>query len=221
MLRDLSVVIPALNAAAELPATLASVAAAPEVLVVDGDSKDDTAAVAGAHGARVMSAPRGRGRQLAAGAGAAAGSWLLFLHADTRLSPGWPGAAAAHMAEASARAGWFCLRLDDPHPAARRIERLADLRARWLGLPYGDQGLLIPRGLYDAVGGHPPVPLMEDVMLARRLGRRRLVGLEAEALTSAARYRRDGWWARPARNLGCLALYFLGVSPERLERLYR
>ena len=110
--------------------------------------------------------------------------------------------------------------LDDPDPRARRIERWARWRARALALPYGDQGLLIHRALYRELGGFAPIPLMEDVQFLRRIGRRRLVHLAVEARTSARRYRRDGWWSRPARNLTLLGLYFLGAPPAWLKRLY-
>jgi len=92
-------------------------------------------------------------------------------------------------------------------------------RTKALGLPYGDQGLLIPRDLYRSLGGYAPIPLMEDVDLARRLGRRRIDLLDADALTSAERYRRSGYLARSSRNLALLALYFAGVPPEPLARL--
>ncbi|GIX09584.1 TIGR04283 family arsenosugar biosynthesis glycosyltransferase [Elioraea sp.] len=218
---DLSVVIPALNAAATLPATLDALGRAPrEVIVVDGGSTDATAAIAAARGCRLIAAPRGRGSQLAAGVAAARGPWLLLLHADTRLGPGWAEAAAAHIAAAPDRAGYFRLRIDDAAPAARRLERAVAWRCRALGLPYGDQGLLVARALLDAVGGIRPLPLMEDVDLVRRLGRARLVPLPADALTSAARYRRDGYLRRSARNLALLALWFAGVPPRVLVRLY-
>ncbi len=97
---------------------------------------------------------------------------------------------------------------------------MANWRAATLGLPYGDQGLLIAKGFYEALGGYRPLPLMEDVEFARRIGRRRMVILEAEAVTSAARYRRHGWWLRPLRNLTLLGLYFLGAPPRILLRLY-
>lgn len=222
----LSVVIPTLNAAVGLPATLASVrdgeALIGEVIVSDGGSSDATTHLAQTAGCRVVVGPRGRGAQLAAGAAAASGSWLLFLHADTRLAPGWSAAVRAFCDSAAnaSRAGYFRLALDDTAAAARRLERLVAWRCRWLALPYGDQGLLIGAETYRAIGGFAPLPLMEDVDLVRRLGRARLVELPATALTSAARYRRDGYWRRPVRNLACLALYFAGLPPHRLARLY-
>ena len=97
----------------------------------------------------------------------------------------------------------------------------ANLRSRWFGLPYGDQGLLIHRSLYRTVGGYPEQPLMEDVAIARSLGRARLTGLNAVARTGADRYLRDGWLRRGARNLWTLARYFLGASPEALAKAYR
>ncbi len=224
----LSVIIPTLDAATTLPATLAALEPAQdggllgEVLVVDGGSADATVQIAADWGARVLVAPRGRGSQLSAGGAATAGDWLLFLHADTRLAPDWAAAARAFMARPGSgeRAAVFHLALDDADPRARRIERLANWRGRALGLPYGDQGLLIARAFYRNLGGYRPLPLMEDVDLARRIGRRRIVLLEAEAMTSAARYRRDGWWLRPLRNLALLGLYYLGAPTGWLKRLY-
>ena len=122
--------------------------------------------------------------------------------------------------ENAERAAVFRLALDDPDRRARRIERLANWRTRTLGLPYGDQGLLLSRAFYQALGGFRPLVLMEDVDLARRIGRRRLVVLEHSATTSADRYRRDGWLRRPARNLALLSAYFLGVPPRVLNRFY-
>jgi len=221
----LSLVIPTLDAAAELGRTLAALApelSGDEVVVADGGSRDVTASVAAAGGARVIQAPRGRGAQLRAGAEAARGDWLLFLHADTRPAPGWRGAAARFMAEPAntERAAAFRFALDDADPRARRIERGVAWRGRALGLVYGDQGLLIAREFYRALGGYPAIPLMEDVALVRRIGKRRMAVLDHPALTSAARYRRDGWLLRPARNLALVSLYFLGVPPRWLARLY-
>jgi rSAM/selenodomain-associated transferase 2 len=223
----ISIVIPTLNAAASLPGTLAALREARtagfphELVASDGGSHDGTVDIARAAGARVVVGASGRGVQLARGAAAAQGDWLLFVHADTRLAPGWLAAVRGFMAFGDARAGYFRFALDDPHPAARRIEAMVRWRCARLALPYGDQGLLIARSSYDAIGGYRPLPLMEDVDLARRLGRSRLVPLDHPAVTSAQRYRRDGWYVRPLRNLGCLSLYFLGVPPRHLLRLYR
>ncbi|HVC54663.1 MAG TPA: TIGR04283 family arsenosugar biosynthesis glycosyltransferase [Stellaceae bacterium] len=224
-LNFLSVVIPTYQAAGELPAALAALGGARlvrEIVVADGGSTDDTLALAQAGGARTLTAPRGRGPQLAAGAAAATGDWLLFLHADCRLAPGWDTAVEAFIAAPGAvgRAGYFAFVLDDVSPAARRLERIVAWRCRTLALPYGDQGLLIARALYEAVGGFAALPLMEDVDLVRRLGRRRLATLAAPVYASPRRYREDGYIRRPLRNLCCLALYFAGVAPRHIARLY-
>jgi rSAM/selenodomain-associated transferase 2 len=216
----LSVVIPALNASRWLPATLASVRAADEVVVVDGGSTDQTAAVAKSLGARVLQAERGRGSQLAAGVAAARGDWLLLLHADTRLAEGWQAVVEAHMARSPHKAGYCRFTLDSDDPRARRLERLVAWRCRMLALPYGDQGLLIHQDLLREIGGIRPLRLMEDVELVRRLGRRRLVALVADAITSAEKWRRDGWYRRSLRNLLCLGLYFIGVPPRLIARIY-
>ncbi|WP_431857171.1 TIGR04283 family arsenosugar biosynthesis glycosyltransferase [Azospirillum sp.] len=222
MEQRLDIVIPCLNAAGTLPATLGALGGGTEVIVADGGSTDGTAGVADALGVRVIRTPRGRGPQLAAGAAAGEAPWLLFLHADTRPGPGWRDAVERHIdAPGNAeRAGYFRLRFDSAAPVARRWERAVAWRSRVFGLPYGDQGLLIARPFYETLGGFRPLPLMEDVDLARRIGRRRLVPLGAEAITSAARYERDGWLLRPARNLACLSLYALGVPPRLIRRLY-
>jgi rSAM/selenodomain-associated transferase 2 len=222
---QLSLVIPTLDAAVELPATLATLrgaASIAEIIVSDGGSRDATVALAAAAGARTITAPRGRGSQLAAGADAARGRWLLFLHADCRPGAGWQQAVASFIAApgAAGHAGYFAFALDDDCAAARRLERLVAWRCRNLALPYGDQGLLLSRALYEAVGGFRAMPLMEDVDLARRLGRRRLMPLDAALVASAKRYREGGYLRRPLRNLLCLSLFMAGVPPRRIAPLY-
>jgi rSAM/selenodomain-associated transferase 2 len=215
----LSIVVPALNAEKILPACLAALGAWPEAerILVDGGSTDATRAIARDQGWRVIEAPRGRGTQLRAGAAEATGDTLLFVHADTVLAPDWVDAVRSF----DGAAGYFRLAFAGDDARAARVARLANWRARDLGLPYGDQGLLIARDLYDRVGGYRDLPLMEDVDLVRRIGAKNLHELDAVATTSPARYERDGWILRPMRNLSILALWFLGVKPETLAKLYR
>ena len=216
----MNIVIPTWNAAAVLPATLASVAeAGAGILVADAHSPDGTAEIARRLGATVIQAPRGRGAQLAAGGAAANQEWLLFLHADTRLEAGWYAVARRFM-QGPPAAAHFAFVLDDPTPGARRMERMVAWRCRTFGLPYGDQGLLIHRTLYDSVGGFHAMPLMEDVDLIRRLRPIRPTALPIRAVTSAERWRGRGFHGRSARNLSILGLYFAGVPPRWLARLY-
>jgi rSAM/selenodomain-associated transferase 2 len=222
-LKSLSAIIPTLNEADRLPAALAALRLmGAELIVADGGSTDDTARVARRAGAVVVDAPRGRGSQLRAGAAAASGDWLLFLHADCLPGSGWETAVRDFIAApgAAGRAGYFAFALDDSSPASRRLERAVWWRCRMLALPYGDQGLLIARSLYDGIGGFAAIPLMEDVDLVRRLGRGRLAAIPAPLYSSARRYRESGYLRRKLRNLFCLSLYFAGVEPRHIARIY-
>jgi rSAM/selenodomain-associated transferase 2 len=218
-LAELAVVIPVLNRRCELEATLRGLPPVGELIVVDGGSSDGSAQVAAGHGAALLVRAPGRGGQLRAGAEHAALPWLLFLHADTRLdAAAWTAIGDVIAQEKTARAGTFGLRLDDRAWQARLIELGVRLRVALLALPYGDQALLIHRSLYDETGGYRDLPLMEDVDLVRRLGRRRLARLEGTATTSAERWRRRGWARQSLANLRCLLLYMLGVPAERIAK---
>lgn len=226
----LSIVIPTLNAMPRLADCLAALVAGlgagliRDVVVVDAGSSDQSAELAldmGCTLLQVGAKGRGRGQQLAAGAKAAKGDWLLFLHGDSVPLEGWVAACEAHMANAQDQAAYFRLGFDSQEGPARRIAFWANWRACFLGLPYGDQGLLISRSLYEAVGGYQPIALMEDVALVRKLGKSRLRNLNAGVETSAARYRNGGWWFVPVRNLALLAAFLGGVSPDRIKGWYR
>lgn len=222
---EISIVIPALNAAAGLqksiPALMEGLRAGliRELIISDGGSSDATMQLAEEAGAVLITGPASRGGQLRRGCAAAKGNWLLVLHADTLLEPGWAEAVTRHLEAGQGRPAYFRLAFDAPGAAPALVAGWANLRSRLFGLPYGDQGLLIPRQAYDAAGGYPDQPLMEDVALARRL--RRLTPLAATARTSAARYRRSGWLRRGARNLWTLMRYFLGADPAKLAARYR
>jgi rSAM/selenodomain-associated transferase 2 len=226
----LSVVVPALDEARALPALLDALArglrAPHEVVIADGGSADDTVALARAAGARVVASAPGRGRQLAAAVAAARAPLLCALHADARPSPAALArldalAAATAAGRPPADAFAFRLAIDAPGAAFRLVERAANARSRWLRLPYGDQGLVMTRAAYDAAGGYPPWPLMEDVALVRALGRvARVRLLDAAVAVSARRWERDGVVRRTLANWRLLARWALGASPERLAAVY-
>ncbi|MBT8458931.1 MAG: glycosyltransferase [Boseongicola sp.] len=226
MRAPISVVIPTLNAAAELPATAEALMAGVtegvigELIVSDGGSDDATLEVARALGAEIAEGPAGRGGQIRRGVSAARGRWVLILHADTHLGPHWVEAVVRHMAERTDAAGYFQLAFRASGTAAKLVAFGANMRSRLFGLPYGDQGLLVPKTALDSVGGVPDVPLMEDVVLARAL-RGRIFMMDAEAQTSAARYLAEGWARRVARNLWTLARFFAGARPEDLVPGYK
>ncbi len=227
----LSVIIPTFNAEARLVHTLASLVPAvvdglvQEAIIVDGGSTDATLAIVEAAGARFMRAERGRGSQLITGASVARGDWFLFLHADTVLEPGWEDEVRSFTERVDTgrrpqAAAAFRFALDDDGLMPRMLERLVGLRCFVLALPFGDQGLLISRSLYGKLGGFRPLPLMEDVDLLRRLPRRGRLMLQSRAVTSAQKYRSQGYLARMLRNAACVALYYLRVPTRVLARLY-
>lgn len=217
----LAVVIPTLNAGHTLPDTLAALGDHPQQIVVaDGGSSDTTLAIANRFGARSINAPRGRGLQLQAGIQATQTPWLLLLHADTRLAPGWHDAACDHATRFPDWAAYFRFALRSQDRRARLLERLVEWRCSRFALPYGDQGLLLPRALLQRVGGIRPLPLMEDVDLVRRIGPGHLRALPVAAQTSPVRWEQHGWLRRSARNMLCLGLWNAGVPPARIARFY-
>jgi len=221
----LGVVIPTLNEEAYLPALLSDLARLPiphRVVVADGGSLDASREVARRAGAEAVETPRGRARQMNAGAALLDTPWLLFLHADSRI-PEETGAAMAEWIRdpPPEEAGHFRFQLDGGGWTRWIIEGGQRVREGLSGLAYGDQGLLLSRERFLAVGGFPELPLMEDVEMVRRLRRNGgLARVPAPLVTSARRYREEGWIRAWLRNATILLLHGLGVPTRVLVRWY-
>src|SRR5258705_11198909 len=221
---ELSIVIPVLNDTEPLRRLLTTIRADPgvDIVVVNGGAPEDRlSAICRRPDVQLLTSAPGRGRQMNAGASAAGGRWIVFLHADTRLPPQWSDEIRRAGADPAVVGRRFRFRLDSAAWQARLIERAVDRRVRWLDLAYGDQALFVRRDVFDAMGGYREWPLIEDVEFVRR--RRRAGTLYHSAqpvLTSARRWQRDGWWRRSASNVMLQALFFAGAAPERLANLY-
>lgn len=220
----ISIVIPVLNEADELPGLIASLqpfASAAEIVFVDGGSADGSAAIIRAAGYRVLTSAPGRARQMNAGARATGGDVLVFLHADVRLPADALGAIGSAIADARVAAGRFDLAYDTrrwPYPA---IAWCGNQRSRLTRIFTGDQTIFVRRSAFLAGGGYPDIALMEDVELSRRLKRRgRLACLRMRVRASTRKCRREGVWRTVALMWLLRTLYALGVAPARLHRLY-
>lgn len=219
----LSVIIPALNEAANIGATIESTWALhpEEIIVADGGSSDATREIATSQQCRVVETPRGRARQQNAGAAAAVGDVFLFLHADCRLTP-----AARHQIQDTLRSpkipgGVFRHRIDAPGFVYRIIETGDDLRVCCTRIAYGDQGFFVRRDVFERLGGFPDVRLMEDVLFSRLLrDEGRLALLAGPLLCDARRWQKHGALRQTVRNFCLRAAESLGVHPDRLAELY-
>ncbi|MBI5109898.1 MAG: TIGR04283 family arsenosugar biosynthesis glycosyltransferase [Rhodocyclales bacterium] len=221
---ELSIVVPVLNEAPRIVAQLQPLQALRrhnvEVIVVDGGSTDGSAQAAAALADRILIAPRGRARQMNAGATASGGQVLLFLHADTVLPPHAFAAVRAAI-DGGAHWGRFDVRIDARDPLLRVVERMMNWRSRLTGIATGDQAIFVRRDLFERVGGYPDLPLMEDIRFSALLKRQAAPACLAETVaTSARRWQKHGvlhtillmWWLRAA--------FFCGADPARLARQY-
>ena len=220
----ISVVVPTLDEASSLAQTLIAArrSGAGEIVVVDGGSRDATREVAAPLADAVVVAARGRAAQMNAGAAAARGDVLLFLHADTRLPDGFADAVAQALAPPDVVGGFFAVELDAPGWRYRMIGRLISARSRRTGGATGDQAIFVRRDVFEALGGFASLPLMEDLELMRRLKRRgRLVALPQAVTTSARRWERRGVWRTVLLMWTLRLAFYAGVSPDTLARWYR
>jgi rSAM/selenodomain-associated transferase 2 len=219
----ISIIVPALNEANGIAAALGALeplrARGHEIIVVDGGSDDATAVVARPLADCVLSSRRGRAAQMNAGAGAARGEALLFLHADSRL----PGDADALVAGALAQREWgrFDVRIDSAHRGLSMVGFMMNLRSRWTGIATGDQAMFVRRTTFEVAGGFPDLALMEDIALSSALGR---IGppacLRERVLTSGRRWERRGVLPTIFLMWRLRLMYFLGADPQRLARVY-
>jgi uncharacterized protein len=226
----ISIVIPAINEASTIATVLTHIGDLPnvEVIVVDGGSQDDTISIAQGFGIKVISSPPGRARQMNAGAKAATGDILLFLHADTILPFGFEKMVRSTLEppvkgdSPTPVAGAFTLKIDDPLPSLRSIEWLVAWRSQWRQMPYGDQAIFLSAATFWELGGFKEMPIMEDFELMRRLQRQgRIEILPAPVVTSARRWLKRGVWQTTFINQAIVIAYLLGVSPARLADWYR
>lgn len=221
----LSIIVPALNEAEQIELTLTALAPfrarGVEVIVADGGSADRTVVLAGPLADHVLSVPRGRANQMNHGARHAHGDVLLFLHADTRLPPDGDALVLAVIAGKHAQWGRFDVDILGRSPVLKLVATMMNARSRYTGIATGDQAIFVQRALFDAIGGFPAQPLMEDVELSRRLKRQSAPAcLRARVTTSGRRWESNGivrtialmWWLR--------LQYFFGVPAERLARFY-
>jgi rSAM/selenodomain-associated transferase 2/rSAM/selenodomain-associated transferase 1 len=221
----LSIIIPAIDEADGIQSALAGTEGIPSVterIVVDGGSRDGTEERARACGAKVIASSPIRSAQMNAGARAAEGTVLLFLHADTTLPPGFEHHVREILDRPDTVAGAFRLGIDGSFPGLRVIEWLANFRSICMGMPYGDQAIFITAQVFDRIGGFPEIPIMEDFAVMRRLRSQGRIGIARTAVTSSSRrYEELGFWRTTGINQLMIIAYLVGVSPARLARWYR
>jgi len=223
-----SVIVPVLHEAGRLDPLIDHVrqtagAEPVEIILVDGSPDGESIGTVTRGQVTLLTAPAGRARQMNAGAAAATGDFLLFLHADTRLPAGAFRRIAETLSDGRHGAGAFDLRYDSDRPSMRIIARAACLRSRLTRIPYGDQAHFFRRDYFEALGGYADIPFLEDVEIMRRIKsrRERICILPEPVVTSARRQQREGVLACTVRNGVVVALYYAGMSPERLARFYR
>jgi rSAM/selenodomain-associated transferase 2 len=219
-----SIIVPALNEETQIGGTLRALLALSgekEILVADGGSEDLTVEIATGLGVRVVTCERGRGCQIRTAALEATGSVLWFVHADTRPENGAIESILHSLRDGAAAGGNFSLVFEGGHYSARQMTWIYPY-LRWIGLSYGDAGIFIRRGVYEAIGGCKPYPLFEDLDLIRRMKRRgKFIHLSTRIFTSARRFSGPQYVRVWALWITLQILYWAGVSPHRLARWYR
>jgi rSAM/selenodomain-associated transferase 2 len=223
-MRQLSIIVPVLDEATNIVTALEALTplrARNEIIVVDGGSRDGTVALAAPLADRVVASPRGRAKQMNAGAAAANGGILLFLHADTRLPPDADRLVLDGLAQSGRAWGRFDVAIEGRHPLFPVIAAAMNARSRLTGITTGDQAMFVTRDAFEAAGGFPDIALMEDIEFARRLKRiSRPLSLRAHATTSGRRWETRGVIRTILLMWRLRFEYFFGAAPETLARRY-
>ncbi len=221
----ISIVIPTLNEAANLPQILTAIGPPNpdrEIIIADGGSTDATCEIAQAAGAIVLPSPPGRATQQNHGAAQATGEIYLFLHADTRLPPHWAELVVQTLANPRTIAGAFELAIDAPQWGLRLVEWGVKVRSRYFQLPYGDQAIFLRATTFHQLGGFPPIPIMEDFQLVQQLQKLGAIALVPAAVTTAARrWEQRGILQTTLLNQVMILGFYGGIAPDRLRRWYR
>jgi len=219
----ISIIIPTLNEENNLDNLLSSLQAyqSVEIIVADGGSTDQTVDIARNHTVQVVTSPASRGLQQNKGAKTASGNILVFLHCDTMLPDNFPDLVGTVLNQTGTAAGAFRLKINADDSSYRYIEWGVNVRTRFLGLPYGDQVLFVKKNIFEQAGGFPNLPILEDLVLVRRLKRLGRIRIStASVITSARRWKRLGVLRTTLINQVILAGYLFGIKPETLARLY-
>lgn len=222
---SLSIIIPVLNEAEQIEATISPLLQNldVELIVVDGGSEDQTVELLKSLGIQFIVSPeKGRANQMNIGAAVATGEILLFLHADTRLSEGYQDAINKTLSNPTVIAGAFELAIDGVQKPLRWVEKMVNLRSRFLSLPYGDQGIFLKASVFHEMGGFAQMPIMEDFEFIQRLKKRgKILIVPQSVLTSSRRWQKLGVWRTTLINQLMILGYYLGISPTQLARWYR
>ena len=219
----ISIIIPTLNEANNITAAISSIQPSTnvEIIVVDGGSNDNTAAIAQSLGATVISSAPGRSMQMNTGAAIASGDILLFLHADTQLPANFDTMIRHQLAQPGIIAGAFTLRIDSPHPGLRLIEWGIKWRSRFWQMPYGDQAIFLTKQSFIQVGNFPEIPIMEDFQIIKNLKRlNKITIIDVPVVTSPRRWLKKGILQTTLINQIIVIAYLLRIPPNKIRQWY-